>query len=173
MFASAQKTHYRQTDHFREMTYIDIKALHQFNEWLKLGLAFRVAQMPVGSGDEYEYRPQLVSTFSRRWKSFKFSSTLRLEQRWFKYGGGHQRLYHNLFANFPSITQRFFKPIIGEELFFKLNGDNLHLARAYAGMDVYTAPHWAVELFYVWQSSKKASYREKSDILAFNLKFKI
>ena len=167
------KTHYRQTDQFQEMTYVDLKGLHQFTGWLKLGLAFRLTQMPSVSGDEYEYRPQLVSTFSKHWKPFCFSSTLRLEQRWFKYGKSHQRLYHNLFVNFPLLTQKFFKPIIGEELVFKLNGDNLHLARVYGGMGVYTAPHWGVELFYVWQSSKKPTYREKSDVLALKLKFKI
>jgi len=138
-----------------------------------LGIAFRIAQYPKAGEDDYEYRPQVISGFQQKWNKIKFRSTLRLEQRWFKFKDDHQRLYHNFFIDFPQLQAKFFRPVLGEELFVKLNDDALHLARIYAGMGIYAAAHWAVDLFYVWQSSKKADYWQKSDVVALNLKFKI
>lgn len=169
----ATKTHYRVNDHFREMTYADFKGMHKVNDWFSLGVAFRIAQYPSVGEDDYEYRPQLVTGFRQKWNNIKFRSTLRLEQRWFKFKEDHQRIYHNFFIDFPQLQSKFLKPVVGEELFFKLNDDALHLARIYAGMGVYSAAHWAVDLFYVWQSSQKTDYWQKSDVVALNLKFKI
>lgn len=167
------RTYYNQTEQVQEMTYWDVSGLHRLSKWFRYGLAFRLTQIPKSDSNNYEYRPQLIGAFNQTWRILKFSSILRLEQRWFTQSKSHQRIYQNFFVSFPTLLTHWFKPVAGEELFLKLNTDHLHLARIFAGMGIYTAKHWGVDLFYVWQDSKKADYWQQGDAVALNLKFKI
>lgn len=172
-FNLSTKTHYNQSQHLREMTYVDVAAIHQMNDWLKVGLSFRLLQYPKTGTDDYEYRPQIYTTLFSNRHVVKYRTTFRFEQRWFKLAEDHQRVYNNVYVDFPGLVKQTFKPLFGEELFYKLNGEGFHLARLYGGFGLFSTSHVGVDLFYVWQSTKKADSWQNSDVVALNLKFKI
>jgi len=167
------KTHYSASDDTREMTYLDCSFSRTMNAWLKLGAAFRFTQSPKESGDVYEYRPQFVTTICNNQHQIKYRSTNRLEHRSFNKGESHFRYYHNLFVDFPALLPKFPKTYVGEELFTKLNGEGLHLARFYGGLHIYEKQHFAVDLYYVFQKTKTVEEWLDSDVFGLNLIFKI
>ncbi|MGE4587518.1 MAG: DUF2490 domain-containing protein [Mangrovibacterium sp.] len=167
------KTQYSVTDNTREMTYLDCSAIRTVNSWLKLGLAFRLAQSPKATGDVYEYRPQLVTTVYNSRHVIKCRTTNRMEYRSFKRAKDHIRYYHNAFVDFPVLLAGIPRPYLGEELFTKMNGDGLHLARLYGGLHVWEKSGLGVDLFYVFQQTKSAEEWINSDIIGLNLKFYI
>ncbi|WP_163713121.1 DUF2490 domain-containing protein [Mangrovibacterium lignilyticum] len=169
----SERTDYRTSDSFRELTYIDLAGLHRLTKWYRIGLAFRVAQQPVAGRDIYEYRPQLINSFSWGEGLFRFRGTLRLEQRWFSIGKNHQRLYQKFFVDLPALTSKWIQPAVGDELFYKLNETGLHQARLYAGSRVYRDPLFTVSLYYVWQTSKVLSNWRQHDALSLQLRFRL
>lgn len=167
------KTHYNQSDHHRELTYLDFGAQHLINGWWKIGASFRVAQRLHAEGTDYEYRPQLFATYQNKIHQLNYQARLRLEQRWFKEASDHLRIQQRFFVDWPALYKNSFKPIVGEELFVKLNREGFHRARLYAGMGFYLASYCNIELFYVCQFTKRQSDWENSNVLALNLKFKL
>ena len=172
-FIVSTKTHYNQSQHQRELTYIDLAGVRQLNDWFKMGLALRFVQRPQTGSIDYEYRPQVYAIYFNNQHALKYRSTLRFEQRWFEHTESHQRLLHSFFVDFPRLSKWSIQPKLGEELFYKVNGDGFHLARLYGGFGVFSSSNLAVELLYVWQDTKRAGDWQVSDVVALNLKFKI
>jgi len=167
------KTQYIVSDNTREVTYLDCSASRTMNSWLKLGAAFRAAQMPKETGDVYEYRPQFVTTIYENRHQVKYKITNRLEYRTFNKGDAYFRYYNNVFVDFPVLQVKLPRPYLGEELFIKLNGEGLHLGRIYGGLHVYEQSHFTVDVYYVWQKTKTAEEWPGTDILGLNVSFKI
>lgn len=167
------KTHYNQSEHQREMTYVDFGSQYLVNGWLKLGASFRFSQRLQTEMTDYEYRPQLFATYQNKIHQLNYQARLRLEQRWFKEAKDHQRILQSFFADWPALYKNSFKPMVGEELFFKLNKDGFHLARLYAGMGFDLASYCNIELYYVCQFTKREPDWENSNVVALNLKFKL
>lgn len=167
------KTHYNQSDHQREATYVDFGGQHLINGWWKIGLSFRFTQRLQNEITDYEYRPQFFATYQNKIHQLNYQAKLRLEQRWFKKAKAHQRIQQSLFANWAPLYKNSFKPLLGEELFFKLNNEGFHRARLYAGMGFGVASYLDLELYYVCQFTKREPDWENSNVLALNLKFKL
>lgn len=167
------KTQYIVSENTRELTNLDCSVSRTMNSWLKLGAAFRAAQMPKETGDVYEYRPQFLTTIFDNKHLFKYKTTNRLEYRDFTKGNDYFRYYNNVFIDFPVLPVKFPCPYLGEELFIKLNGEGLHLARIYGGLHVYEQSHFTVDVYYVWQKTKTERSWSGSDIFGLNLTFKI
>ena len=168
----SSKTHYRVNDQYRDMTYFDLAVARKMNHWLKLGVAFRGAQLPKESGDIMEYRPQVFSNIGLNCKNIKFQTTNRMEHRSFSKGVSHYRYYHNIFVHFSSCT-KWIKPYLGEELFTKLNSDGIHLGRIYGGIHLLEHEHFHIDLYYVWQQLKVDNKWQGADVFGVNMNLQI
>ncbi len=166
------KVQYLTGDDLREMTYLDLSVSRKMNNWLNLGLAFRTTQHQKVTSEKMEYRPQLVSTMHWSSAKIKYSTTNRPEYLMFSKGDSYGRFYHNIFVHFSSFG-KWPKPYLGEELFTKLNGEQLHLARIYGGLHVLERKHFRVDVYYVCQQLKVSSQWSRSDVAGLNLHFLI
>ena len=167
------KTQYIVSENTREVTYLDCYVSRIMSSWLKLGVAFRAAQIPKETRDVYEYRPQLLTTIFDNRHPVKYRTTNRLEYRVFTKGDAYFRYYNNVFVDFPVLAAKFPRPYLGEELFIKLNGKGFHVGRIYGGLHVYEQSHFAVDVYYVWQKTKTGEEWLGSDIFGLNFSFKI
>lgn len=166
------KVQYLTGDNLREMTYLDLSVSRKMNDWLNLGFAFRTSQHQKLTGDKMEYRPQLVSTMHLSSSKIKCSTTNRPEYLMFSEGESYGRFYHNIFVHFSSFG-KWAKPYLGEELFTKLNGEQLHLGRIYGGLHVLERKHFRVDVYYVWQQLKVSGQWHGADVAGLNLHFLI
>lgn len=166
------KVQYLSQEDLREMTYLDLSVSRKMNNWLNLGLAFRTSQHQKLTGEKMEYRPQLVSTMHWSSSKIKYSTTNRPEYLMFSEGDSYGRFYHNIFVHFSSFG-KWPKPYLGEELFTKLNGEQLHLARIYGGLHVLERKHFRVDVYYVWQQLKVSGQWRGADVAGLNLHFLI
>lgn len=171
-FRLSAKVQYLTSDDLREMTYLDAAVSRKMNDWLNLGLAFRTTQHKKLTSDKMEYRPQLVTTMNWTSSKIKFSTTNRPEYLMFSEGDNYGRVYHNIFVHFSSF-EKWPKPYLGEELFTKLNSDQLHLARIYGGLHVLERQHFRVDVYYVWQQLKVSGQWRGADVAGLNLHFSI
>ncbi|WP_423127534.1 DUF2490 domain-containing protein [Gaoshiqia sp. Z1-71] len=167
------RTQYQPSERRRDLSYLDLSWTNTLNSWLKLGLAYRSVQTPRESGDVYEYRPQAFGVLYNNKRKVQYSLANRMEYRLFNRGETHFRYYNNFFVYFPAIISKLPKPYAGEELFTKLNGVGLHLARLYGGLRVWECNSFDIDLYYIFQKSKTADQWNDADILGMNLKFKI
>ncbi|RKD90813.1 DUF2490 domain-containing protein [Mangrovibacterium diazotrophicum] len=167
------RTDYRTDDSFRELTYFDLSFQHRVNDWYRFALAFRYAQKPVLGTDIYEYRPQIASFFTWGKGRLNYLGMVRIEQRWFNKGTNHQRIVQQFFVRFPALNERWLQPIVGEESFWKLTSEGLHRARLYLGAQIYEAPQWNVNLFYVRQTTKVLGSWYPDDILSLDLRLRL
>jgi len=166
------KTQYNVNGQMRDMTYLDFAIYRKMNDWFRLGVAFRGSQLVKESGDIYEYRPQLVSIITLNPSEVKWQTTNRLEHRSFSRGSSHFRYYHNIYAHFPSFPH-FPKPYLGEEIFTKLNDENIHIVRAHGGLHLIEHERFRIDFYYAWQKSRSGGEWFASDVLGLNLTFRI
>ena len=171
-FKAKTKNYYLTRDQIRTQTYLDLSLYRKMNDWLKLGLAFRGAQDHKELGDVYEYRPQFVTVIGLHSQTVKYTTTNRIDYRMLTGGNKYFRYYHNSFVHFPSFG-KLPKPYIGEELFFKLNGAGLHLARLFGGLHVMDHEQFDIDVFYSWQDNKSGDEWGRADILGLNLIFQL
>jgi hypothetical protein len=170
-FRISSKTQYLINEQQRESTYLDLAVYRKMNNWLKLGLAFRASQIVKESGNIAEYRPQLISTMYFAPKAIKYQSTNRIEHRSFSEGSSHFRYYHNIFVHFPSVAN-LPKVYVGEELFAKLNAENVHLGRIYGGVHLLDHNRFGIDVYYVWQQLKVDKEWQRANILGLNLNYR-
>jgi len=169
-FRLSSKIQYLTQDDLRETTYVDLSVSRKMNDWLNLGLAFRTAQHQKLTSDKMEYRPQLVTTMHWSPAKIKYSTTNRAEYLMFNEGDNYGRFYHNIFVHFSS-SGKWPKPYLGEELFTKLNGEKLHLARLYGGLHLLEWQRFHLDIFYVWQQLKVGGQWSGDDVAGLNLHF--
>lgn len=166
----SSKIHYLPEEHFRDMTYLDFALSRKMNDWFSLGLAFRGAQTRKETGDVMEYRPQFVTGLQLPKSKIKCKTTNRLEYRTFSEGDAYARYYHNIFVRFPG-QGAWPKPYLGEELFTKLSSDGMHLARIYGGLEMLKLEYLRIDMYYVWQQTKRNNDWQGADAVGINLHF--
>ncbi|MGQ8335042.1 DUF2490 domain-containing protein [Sunxiuqinia sp. A32] len=166
------KTHYLVTNEMRDMSYVDLSVSRKMNSWMKLGVAFRGAQLVSSVEKVMEYRPQSFVNFSLEKNGIKYHSTNRLEYRFFNSQDGHFRYYHNLFVDFPALFGVVPKTYVGEEVFTKLNSVGMHLGRIYGGMHIWENNWFGLDMYYAWQKLKRDDWIT-ADILGLNMTFSI
>ena len=164
------KNYYLANDQLRDQTYLDLALYRKMNGWLNLGLAFRSAQKVKDTGDIMEYRPQFIAKLELHSNKIKYQTTNRMEHRFFSDGDHYFRYYHNAFVHFPSFP-KLPKPYLGEEVFTKLDGECIHMLRAYAGLHLLDHDHFMIDIFYALQHSKSDDAWSNGDILGLNLSF--
>lgn len=168
-FKVSTKTQYLPDINSRKETYVDFAVYRKMSNWLQLGVAIRGAQHLKNDKKIYEYRPQFISKIGFGSK-VQYKTTNRIGYRSFSNEDHYFRYYHNFFIHFPSVG-KFPKPYIGEEVFIKMNADNVHLLRAYAGLHLINRKHFKLDTFYALQHSKSGSTWYNANIVGLNLSF--
>jgi len=167
------KTQILVSESSRELSYIDFGLARNLNDWFKLGVAFRMVEIPNDEDNIYEYRPQVIATIQNSGNNINFRFSNRIGHRTLSNGNNHFRHYQNLFIDLPEIISNLPKPYIGEELFTKLNGEGTHQFRFFGGLHVWQKSYVNVDMFYAWQKNKEEQTWLNSEIVGLNLKFKI
>ncbi len=173
-FVFGQKIHYNLNNNKLEYSHFDMACYKQISSHITLGAGFRNTYSKKSYGWQNELRYMAYGIYSGQLNEIKTQITNRLEYRTFDIGKSHYRYYNKLNVEFPlSVSAHNLKPYLTEELFIKLNDENLHLVRWYAGFYLLDTKHVQSDLFYCYNIQKSWPRWTRANVVGLNLRFVI
>jgi len=140
-------------------------------DWLEVGLNFRLIFEEDGDSWLHEYRPHLNATLKYKLEDFKLSNRGRMEFR-VKQKGDDSWRYRNKFTiKYPVMIEKIkFSPYIADEIFMDFDIGELNRNRLYGGIDFELPKYLKLDIFYLWQTSKKSKHWINYHVLGTKLK---
>ncbi|MGM0530100.1 MAG: DUF2490 domain-containing protein [Bacteroidota bacterium] len=166
---ATEKMHFAPKTGNINLKFGDISVDHEFSKYYEMGAVGRLLWIRRDSGWLLEKRAMIVGDLSITYKQFEFDFSNRLEYRMYKDISDHFRHRQMFSVEVPPFACSWFSIYIGEEGFYRFDGEKLHLARLHAGTKIVFNKQFEMKVYYVYQKSKKLSQWHTSDILGINL----
>lgn len=140
-------------------------------EWLQAGISYRLVFEENDGEWEYENRPHFNATLKHKAEGFTFSDRSRLEWRMPENSYTKWRYRNKLTLGHPLEFNEFkFTPYISDEIFVDFDKGKLDRNRLYSGIDFKITKYLKLDVFYLWQFSKKSHHWESYNVLGTKLK---
>lgn len=135
MVAFSFKTHYEAKQNEVDQNYLESHIRYRLNTHFSVGAGYRLVREKENESWQFENRYLLYLFYNRKIQYINFNFTNRLAFRDFGNSDNHFRYYHKLMLFVPvSLFKKVVHPFVAEELFVKLNNENLHLGRFFVGI---------------------------------------
>ncbi len=143
----------------------DCGLTYKLTDSFLLGFNYRQIFERKNGEFEEENRPHVSATIKWRWEDFSFKDRSKFEYR-VRTGKDNAWRYRNkLSATLPVKMTKFdVQPYLADEVFIDLNEGKFSRNRLYAGFGAGLMKHLKLDVFYLWQTSKK-----KEDWIDFNV----
>lgn len=164
----SEKIHYAISQRELDLIYGEVQFKHRVNSFISYGTGFRVVQKNTLSGWSNESRPMLNVSFQKILKSFKLGLNSRLEYRFIQTEKDHFRNVERLDIDSPSFSSMKLSFFLSGEVFTKLNSENLHLVRYYAGFRAFEYRHFNLRVYYALARGREFKVRHTTDICGVN-----
>ncbi|MBN3038094.1 MAG: DUF2490 domain-containing protein [Candidatus Omnitrophica bacterium] len=150
----------------------DLSATYSgFADWFDIGIGYRQIFEEKGNDWQEENRPQLDATLKFMLNSFKISNRGRLEYRNKPDADNSFRYRNKLTLTFPFKLTRFkIQPYVADEVFADFDVGEMNRNRLYCGFNLEPVEHLKIELYYLWQESKKSGNWSDCNVLGTKLK---
>ncbi len=168
LFSISEKIQYPLAGNASLIKYGEIQYRHRFNPFLSWGSGFRLVRSIDGDFVLNEQRPMVFAIFDKTIDNFKITLLNRMEYRFLDKSAGHFRNVEKLDLISPTIPYTNLGLFCSTEFFTKLNQENLHLIRYYAGIRNTNSKHFDIRLFYAFQKGKILSDWQASDVIGLN-----
>lgn len=166
---ATEKMHFAPKTRNINLKFGDISVDHKLSKWFELGVVGRLLWFRRDYGWLLEKRTMIVGDISTTYKQFEFDFSNRFEYRMYKNVANHFRHRQKFSVEVPPFAFSWFRIYIGEEGFYRFDGEKLHLARLHAGTNIIFHRQFEMKVYYVYQKSKKLSQWHTSDVLGINL----
>lgn len=165
----AEKIHFTPQSGSIDLKLGDIAVKRIVNSWFETGLAGRILLIRREDGWLQENRPMVFGNFSGNLGKLKLDFSNRIEYRMYKTLNDHFRYREMLSAELYPFVAQWFSVYVAEEGFVRIDNENFHLARIYAGTKMFCCNAFEMKLYYVLEKNKKADVWHTSDIVGMNL----
>ncbi|NQU94682.1 MAG: DUF2490 domain-containing protein [Candidatus Omnitrophica bacterium] len=140
-------------------------------EWLDVGVNYRLAFEEGSNGWEYENRPHFNATLKHKTDGFSLSNRGRLEWRMPENSNTKWRYRNKFTVGYPLELDQFkFTPYVADEVFVDFDAGELNRNRLYAGANFKIIKNLSLDVFYLWQFSKKSKHWISYNVLGTKIK---
>lgn len=135
VLAFSFKTHFEAKQKEIDQNYFEGQFRYLLNSNLSVGAGYRLVREKDNENWQYENRYLTYLFYKKKSQNCDIYFTNRLSYRDFGNSNNHFRYYNKLMFILPvTLLSKTLHPFIAEELFVKLNSENVHLGRLFAGI---------------------------------------
>jgi len=161
-------------DSMEELYYhhTDLGLTYKLIYWFSLGIAFRQIYEKNSGEWKEENRPHISGTFKWKIHEFKLKNKSRLEYR-IREGKEKTMRYRDKLTVIPPLkwTKLGIQPFIADEIFVDFDKGELNRNRFYIGITNKLSENLMLNIFYLWQTSKKQREWLNCNVVGIKLGF--
>lgn len=169
----SEKIHYTPWNQNLDLKFADVFLAGELNHWLELGGGYRIAGINRDYGWLKEQRSMIYGNIFRESRKLEITFSNRFEYRVFDKAQNHFRHKQKLTLEFPTLSVWNLRFYVAEETFQKFTSQNLHLARFYAGMQLFEFEHLQMKMYYIFEKFKNNNLWNTRNIAGINLSVEI
>ena len=150
----------------------DLSLTYKLTDWFFLGIAFRQIYEKKNGEWREENRPHINGTFKWTMHEFNLKNRSRLEYR-IREGKEETMRYRNKLTVTPPFkwTKLSIQPFVADEVFGDFDKGELNRNRFYMGIKAKLSENLKLNIFYLWQTSKKQEEWLNCNVVGIKLGF--
>lgn len=169
----AGKIHYTPWNNRLDLKYANFYIFNELNNWFELGGGYRIAGINRDYDWLTEQRLMVVGNIFKDSETLEFNFSNRFEYRIFDKTANHFRHKQKFTVNFPVLTAWNLRFFVAEETFEKFTSENLHIIRAYGGLQLFELQYLQMKLYYILEKYKKEETWNTRDIFGLNVSIEV
>lgn len=164
----SEKMHFTPATGSIDLKFGDARFYYDFTQWFAMAGGCRFLWSRQDYGWLQETRPMIYGILSTEINNFDLDFSNRISYRMLNKENNHFRYWQKIVIDFPEISEPRMQFYTAFESFCKLNRENIHMFRLYAGLKTIQKEHFEMKVYYAYQKNKNFSSWKTTDVIGIN-----